>query len=96
MARIDDVLKVGNYAAMTQALPEGPRFTATLTADEMASVGAAHGGSVNNWGEKLIPLLVAKGIPAECLHTGAPCRMDRDLDSGAITFQFPNHLQSEE
>ncbi len=42
----------------------------TITFTEAAALGVLR-GSINNWGERLRPLAIEKGVPAERLYTGS-------------------------
>lgn len=53
-----------------------------LTDAEAESVGVRV-GDVNNWGEKIKPLLVAKGFPAEALYLG---------NTKVRSFRLPNNI----
>jgi len=53
-----------------------------LSDEEAASVGVRV-GDINNWGEKIAPLLIAKGFPKEALFLG---------NTKVRRFRLPNNI----
>lgn len=58
-----------------------------LSDEEAESVGVRV-GDVNNWGEKIKPLLVAKGFPPEALFLGNTKVRSFRLEGGITQFEL--------